>query len=163
MRLKRLHLFNIFGNHLLHGTKRSRHSVGAACLQAVERIAGPDKRSQFGKSEQIGPKTAYVWKAENRCSVLAGLQLNPAPVSLVFPRLKAVISASIYAGGELRDCGKLKQGANRQIHPHKALNICNDLGYQQRMATELEKIVMNSHLLEAENMSPNCGEPFLHE
>src|SRR5579863_5491431 len=61
-------------------------------------------------------------------------------------------------GGEAGDGGRLEEAGDRQLDREGVAQPRDDLGGQQRVAAELEEVVVRSHLLEAHHFLPEGGD-----
>src|SRR2546422_391328 len=62
---------------------------------------------------------------------------------------------------QLGDAGRLEQRAQRQLDPERLTDSGHDLGRQERVATEVEEVVVHPDLLEPEDLGPDRREQLL--
>ena len=58
-------------------------------------------------------------------------------------------------------CGGLKQGLERDVDLERLPDSGDDLGGEQRMAAELEELVIDTHLFQPQCLRPNARDPLL--
>ncbi len=128
---------------------------GRDVQRTVELHRGGDVVERAAGLQPVQEPEALLGEGQRQCAAAGDRQQWRESHSVPLP------PSVLDARGQCGDGGSLEERAQRQLDVERLTHAREDLGGEQRMASQREEVIVTADLLHVQHLGPECGQPLL--